>query len=82
MDYHLVVCWAEQLVVVLVDMTVEWWVKLTASVMVESKAVPMVLHLDYWMVGLLAVLKVEKMVEMKAEMMVVMMAVLLVLQKG
>ena len=66
----------------LVDMTVEWWVKLTASVMVDSKAVPMVVHLDYWMVGLLDVLKVEKMVEMKAEMMVVMMAVLLVLQKG
>jgi hypothetical protein len=33
----------------------------------------MVSHLDYWMVGLLAVLKVEKMFDMKAWMMVGMM---------
>lgn len=33
----------------------------------------MVSHLDYWMVGLMAGLKVEKMFEMKAGMMVGMM---------
>ena len=38
LDFHMVVCWAGQLIDVLVEMTVEWWAKLTAFGMVELKA--------------------------------------------